>query len=68
MQCGQSDASAASTAAAGPTAEPGEQPAAASLLPDAVGHLSRSLSPQCAPFSPIPHAGNKSISVEVHVT
>jgi len=58
VQCGQSDACAASTAAEGPTAEPGEQPAAASLLPDAAGHLSRTLSPQCAPFSPIPHAGN----------
>ena len=58
VQCGQSDASAASTAAKGPTADLSEQPAAASLLPDAAGHLSRTLSPQCAPFSPIPYAGD----------
>jgi len=64
VQRGQSDASAASTAAKGPTADPGEQPAAASLLPDAAGHLSRTFSPQCAPFSPIPHAGKHPTKIE----
>ena len=68
MQRGQSDACAAATAAEGPPADPGEQPAAASLLPHAAGHLGSTLSPQCAPFSPIPHAGNSSLTKEIQVT